>query len=248
MNDSLFSTKGVGKMSSGCKCTHLAGQESQVSPRCIGQLWLFEGLSAEEKGVLVEKAFRRIYAPGEAIFHQGDPADRMFLIKAGRVKLNKILEEGSEILLDIRKSGDFLGEGMLSDSEAEFPASGISMQETLICGFTREIFNNMITEHPNIGLQVIRQMGQQLDSLTARVGSMVISNLEERLYLVLSNVAKEHGRPEQEGYVINFPITHEDLGFLVGAHRVSITRAMKALKDAGKIVQKDRNSLLLPFY
>ena len=90
-------------------------------------------------------------------------------------------------------------------------------------------------------------MGQQLASLTARVGNMGISNLEERLYSVLFNFAKEKGRTDQDGYVINFPITHEDLGFLVGAHRVSVTRAMNSLKDSGKIVQKDRNSLFLPF-
>ena len=41
------------------------------------------------------------------------------------------------------------------------------------------------------------------------------------------------------------PLTHEDLSFLTGAHRVSITRAMKALKDAGKIILRDKQ-LILP--
>ena len=59
-------------MSSGCKCIHLASQHMQVSSRCIGEIWLFEGLSVEEKGVLAENALRRIYEPGEFIFHQGD--------------------------------------------------------------------------------------------------------------------------------------------------------------------------------
>ena len=36
-----------------------------------------------------------------------------------------------------------------------------------------------------------------------------------------------------DGTIIKFPLTHEDLGFLTGAHRVSITRVMKALKKAG---------------
>ncbi len=60
-----------------------------------------------------------------------------------------------------------------------------------------------------------------------------------------SQVAREHGAPSEAGLVIQFPLTHEDLSFLVGAHRVSITRAMKALRESGRIVQQGR-TLILP--
>jgi CRP/FNR family transcriptional regulator len=77
------------------------------------------------------------------------------------------------------------------------------------------------------------------------VGSLAVTNIEDRLYRVLSSVAKEHGTSSPQGIVIQFPLTHEDLGFLTGAHRVSITRAMKALKNAGKVIHEDRK-LILP--
>ncbi|GBC60773.1 Crp/Fnr family transcriptional regulator [Desulfonema ishimotonii] len=51
---------------------------------------------------------------------------------------------------------------------------------------------------------------------------------------MLTSVAKEHGTFGPKGTVIRFPLTHEDLEFLTGAHRVSITRAMKALKKNGQ--------------
>ena len=79
-----------------------------------------------------------------------------------------------------------------------------------------------------------------------KAGRVKLSKLlEERLYRVLLNVAREHGEKKEEGYVIQFPLTHEDLGFLTGAHRVSITRVMKRLKDSGKILQMGRK-LVLP--
>jgi len=62
---------------------------------------------------------------------------------------------------------------------------------------------------------------------------------------VLTSVAKEHGTISPQGTVIQFPLTHEDLSFLTGAHRVSITRAMKVLKAAGKIMHEDKR-LILP--
>jgi CRP/FNR family transcriptional regulator len=81
--------------------------------------------------------------------------------------------------------------------------------------------------------------------LTTRVGSLAVTNIEDRLYQVLCSVAKEHGTNSSQGTLIQFPLTHEDLGFLTGAHRVSITRAIKALKNAGKIILEDRK-LILP--
>lgn len=52
---------------------------------------------------------------GQPLFLQGDPADEVFLIKGGRIKLTKVLEDGTGLLLDIRKAGDFAGENMFSE-------------------------------------------------------------------------------------------------------------------------------------
>ncbi len=233
-------------MSSGCRCADIWSGELELSQECIGHLWIFDRLSKDELGVIAASAMRKFYRPQEVIFHQGDPAQTMFLIKGGRVRLDKFTEDGSEIFLDIRKSGDFIGEYMINDQENFFPVTATCMEKTLICGFTQEIFDRMVHDYPNIGLQVIKRMSEQVASLTSRVGSMTISNLEDRLYSVLTNVAKEHGRAEEEGYVIQFPLTHEDLSFLVGAHRVSITRALKSLKSSGRIIQHGK-TMVIPF-
>jgi CRP/FNR family transcriptional regulator len=233
-------------MSSGCLCANRWAGELELRQECIGQLWIFDRLSKDELGVIAASAMRKLYHPGEAIFHQGDPAQSMFLLKGGRVRLDKFTEDGSEIFLDIRKGGDFIGEYMLTNQEAHFPVTATCMEKTVICGFTQEIFDRMVQDHPNIGLQVIKRMSEQVASLTSRMGSMTIANLEDRLYSVLTNVAKEHGRAEEAGYVIQFPLTHEDLSFLVGAHRVSITRAMKALKASGRVIQHGK-AMVLPF-
>jgi CRP/FNR family transcriptional regulator len=52
---------------------------------------------------------------------------------------------------------------------------------------------------------------------------------------VLVNVAREVGTRAPGGWTIAFPLTHEEIGFLIGAHRVSVTRALGRLRDMGKI-------------
>jgi CRP/FNR family transcriptional regulator len=201
------------------------------------------GLGAEELDFLSHRAGQRDFQTGEAVFLQGDSADSLFLVQAGRIKLNKVLEDGSEILLDIRGSGDFIGEYVFSSQWTTFPASAWCMEPSRLSEFSQALFEEIARERPDIGIQVIRRLGRQIASLTNRVGSMSIPRLEDRLYKVLADLAREHGIREERGYVIAFPVTHEELSFLVGAHRVSITKALKSLKDAGYIVQEGRTML-----
>jgi len=98
----------------------MAGKDIKLSPVCIGHLWIFQNLEAEEAEALARAALRKKSTRGHALFLQGDPSDEMFLIKSGRVKLSKVLEDGTELTLDIRKAGDFVGENMLSE-EGHYP-------------------------------------------------------------------------------------------------------------------------------
>jgi CRP/FNR family transcriptional regulator len=214
-----------------------------LSPACIGNTWLFENLNAPEMVALGETALRRTYEEGEQIFSQGDNVDKMFLVKAGLVKLSKVLVDGTEITLDMRKGGDLLGENMLSE-DVEYPVSAVCLEETLICGFTRERFESLVLRYPRIGLQVMKNLSKRISSLTHRVESMSLTGLENRLYQTLLNVALEYGTKAGDGFIIRFPLTHEDLGFLVGAHRVSVTRAMKELRNTGTVLQQKKALVL----
>jgi CRP/FNR family transcriptional regulator len=227
-----------------CLCEQIAGRDIELSPTCIGHLWIFQNLEAEEVEALSRQALRRKWKTGQTLFSQGDPADGMFLIKGGRVKLSKVLEDGTELTLDIRKAGDFVGENMFSE-EVHYPVSAYCLEDTLTCGFSRSQFEQLVLQHPKVGLQIIKNLSERISWLTRRVGSLAVTNIEDRLYRVLTSVAKEHGTMSPQGTAIQFPLTHEDLSFLTGAHRVSITRAMKALKAAGKIIHKDKR-LILP--
>lgn len=227
-----------------CLCQQLAGDDIELSPVCIGNHWIFKNLEPEEIKALSHEAMRKKLTKGQSLFLQGDPADEMFLIKGGHIKLSKVLEDGTELMLDIRKAGDFVGENMFSE-ESLYPVSAFCLEDTLTCGFSRSQFEELVLQYPKVGLRIIKTLSERISSLTDRVGSLAASNIEDRLYRVLCNVAKEHGAKSPRGIVIQFPLTHEDLGFLTGAHRVSITRAMKALKKSGKILLEGRR-LILP--
>lgn len=176
----------------------------------------------------------KVWPPVKISFDRGDRANDMYLIKMGSVKLWKLTGEGRILTLDIRQAGDFLGESVLLE-ESEYPVGATCLEPTLTCGINKEAFENLVLEHPTVGLIVIRNLSRRIQHLTGQVGALSEPNLDDRLYEVLANVAREAGTRVPGGWTIAFPLTHEEIGFLVGAHRVSVTRALGKLRDIGKI-------------
>ena len=226
-----------------CTCKEQWGERYAVATKCIGQVWLFDDLPAPDRAALVAAASRTLYPKGAAIFREGEPATQMFLVKAGRVKLSKLTAAGAELTLDYRKAGDFLGETVLH-LDAAYPLTATCVEDTITCGFTKAHFEAMVLQHPKIGLQVIRNLSKRMGILAERVQSVAGPSVADRVYQSLVHLAGEHGRQSVAGLVLDFPFTHEDLSFLVGAHRVTVTRALKELRADGRIAQDGRRIIL----
>lgn len=218
-----------------CRCRQLYGPDAELHRRCFGQLWLFEGMTAEEWEVVSGRLLRRRLGTGEELFRQGDRAVNMWLVKAGSVKLWKTSEDGRVLTLDIRKAGDLLGENVLMEEGGTYPVTATCLGPTDVCGIDRATFELLVTNHPSVGLMVIRNLSRRIDHLSGKLGALSESSLEDRLYEVLVNVARDVGTPSRGGWTISFPLTHEEIGFLVGAHRVSVTRALGRLRDTGRV-------------
>ena len=222
-------------MSDACLCRDLAGPGIDLHPRCFGHVWLFEGAPPDAWESLSGDLVRKRLGAGEDLFRQGDAADSMWLIKAGSVKLWKSTEDGRVLTLDIRKAGDLLGENVLTEEGGTYPVAATCMGPTLTCGIDRRTFERLVTRHPAVGLAVIRNLSRRIDHLSGKLGALTEPTLDDRLYEVLVNVAREVGTRAPGGWTITFPLTHEEIGFLVGAHRVSVTRSLGKLRVAGRV-------------
>lgn len=83
----------------GCLCEQSAGKGIEISPTCIGHLWVFADLQPVEMEAVATSALRKSFSRSEAVFMQGEPCAAVSLIKAGRVKLSKntLREAGKNI-------------------------------------------------------------------------------------------------------------------------------------------------------
>ena len=155
-------------MSNSCLCNEMASPGVVLDLRCFGQVWLFEGAPTGAWSAISKNLVRRSLATGEDLFRQGDPADSMYLIKMGSVKLWKITEEGRALTLDIRKAGDLLGESVLLE-KGEYPVGATRLEPALTWGIDRKSFESLALNHPMVGLAVIRNLSLRIERLSWKV-------------------------------------------------------------------------------
>ena len=202
---------------------------------CMADLWPFETLIAAEKEQVQRMARRLSYRKGESLFMEGQPAETIFLVTAGRVKLFKVSDEGREIVLGFLTPHDLFGEEVLfADGQRTFSAQ--ALEATRVCACYKGDFEALLAGNSAVSVKVIKRLGEKLNRMAEHLADVAIYDTRERVARTLVRLAEQYGEETEDGRQLNFRLTHEELGALVGASRVMVTNVLKALKEAGLIL------------
>ena len=116
----------------------------------------------EEKRREIEALAEDITAPPRTLLvKQDEPGDKFFIIHSGRVRVYKILEDGSEMDLSVMKSGESFGEMALLTGENR-SANVETLEETHLTVLAKEQFDRVLHDHPDISLQIVKQLSTWL--------------------------------------------------------------------------------------
>lgn len=211
--------------------------------KCMKQLGIFSTLDDFEREKIGAMAYKKVYRKNEFIFREGEPADTIYLIKSGRVRLFKVSGAGREITLDILKEDDILGENTLFEDN-EHTMSAQAIEDTFICSCNRESFA-LLLENPQASLKIIRLLGKKLNNYTEQVVSIAFRDVKGRISAILLRLAGEYGITSPGGTTIDIDLTHQDLANLVNASRVMVTNVLISLRQEGIIAARDQRITVL---
>lgn len=174
----------------------------------------------------------------------GDPSTLGLLMLDGL--LTRTLEVGE------RSSTELLGEGDLlrpwqPDSEVGLVACSVSWR-VLVPGRAALLdarFASAAAPWPQIGVALIGRAMRRARWQGVFAAISHETRVDHRLLLAFTCFAERWGRVVPEGLLVRLPLTHEQLGTLVGARRPSVTSALSALGASGRLVPRGRGEWLL---
>lgn len=211
---------------------------------CLKDLPLFECVEQQVFSQVCRKAaVKKHYRRGDILFHQGDPADSLFLIKEGSFKLVRVNEEGKEVILQVAGKGEVLGEATLF-REGTQPASAIALETARVCSLNRRRLEQIIRESPDLAMQVIFSLGNRLYHIWEQVTELRTGSTREKVLNLLIRLAGEYGEPCPEGTKIKLYLTQQDIADFVGVSRVMVAQALKELSARNCIDRVDKYFVL----
>lgn len=214
-----------------------------------GKLWylrqvdLFEGIEEEEVERLARQAVLRKYARGETILSPGDPSERIYIIKRGRVKLSKYSPEGKEQILALLQSGDVFGALALVGGQENVHVE--AFEETVVCSLRLEDFFAIVRAHPEIVLRLLKLLARRLEIAEREVEELVFQDVPGRLASLLLRLAREYGEPAPGGVRISLRLTHQDLANMIGATRETVTSVLGRFRTQGLLAFDRRRIVVL---
>lgn len=172
------------------------------------------------------------YRTNDKVFSQGDPADSVFFIQAGKVKVCIVSELGKEAVVAIHGKGDFFGEGCLNAQPLRL-ATVVAMNECSIMRIEKQAMIRVLaTEHKFSDAFIAHLLARN-----ARVEEDLVDQLfnstEKRLarvLLLMANFGKE-GKPEP----VIAKISQETLAQIVGTTRSQVSTFMNKFRQLGFI-------------
>jgi CRP/FNR family transcriptional regulator, cyclic AMP receptor protein len=174
----------------------------------------------------------RKYAKDESVFVQGDPADAVFYLQSGKVKLTVVSEQGKEAVVAILSPNDFLGEGCLTNQTRRM-ASAVAMSPAMIMRLEKAAILNLIRQEPAFAEVFMAHLLDRTVRVEADLVDQLFNSSEKRLarvLLLLANFGKE-GQPDP----VIAKISQETLAQMIGTTRARVSYFMNKFRRLGFI-------------
>ena len=175
---------------------------------------------------------RREYLAGQSIFSQGDPADEVYYVQKGRVKLTVVSKQGKEAVVAILGPDNFFGEGCLARQPLR-TSTATAIDECSIMRLEKAQMVRVLHEEPAFSEMFVAHLLTRSIRVEEDLVDQLFNSSEKRLarvLLLLANFGKE-GQPEP----VIAKITQETLAEIVGTTRSRVSFFMNKFRRLGFI-------------
>jgi len=172
------------------------------------------------------------------VFQRGDPADEVYLIVAGQLRISVGSADGRELAFRIVRSGDMVGElGVLDGSPRS--ADLTALRDSVLLGLGRDALQNLLTTRPAMTAGVIRFLCNRLRDTSEQLEALALQRIEVRLarLLLRLTLATAPVRGEVE---LMLDMSQSEIAALIGASRPKVNIAFGELEARGAIRRAGR--------
>lgn len=201
---------------------------------------LFAVLDEAQLKALAGVMARKSAPKNRTILKAGDPTDSLYIVIAGRTKVQMSDEEGKEVILSVLGPGDFFGEMGLLDG-APRAASVVTIEQCEFVSIAKEDFHVLLQGNFEMAMVIMRGLVKRLREADRKIESLALLDVYGRVARVLLEFSEDVGGQK----VVKRKLPRQDIAKMIGASREMVSRVMKGLEVEGYIEVQPDGSIVL---
>jgi len=201
---------------------------------------LFSSLTEMQLDNVAAGSARRSYPKGRTIVAEGEASQSMYILLAGRAKVQRSDSEGKEVILAVIGSGEFFGEMSLID-DAPRSASVITLEPCEFMAITKDAFKGVLMQSPETSMAVMRGLVRRLREADMKIETLALLDVYGRVARVLLDFSELVGGQR----IVRNKLPRQEIAKMIGASREMVSRVMKVLETEGYVVPLPEGRLLL---
>jgi CRP-like cAMP-binding protein len=213
---------------------------AKLDESLISGLPPFSRLSRDQIREILDRAVPARYPEGAAVFGEGLPADRFFLLLDGFIRVVRTSPDGMQVIALHIPPGQLFGIAPALHIHT-YPASAIAASELLVLGWPARLWSEFMTKYDGFATETYRTLGARLGEFQARVTELATQAVEQRVAAALLRLANQSGRKTDAGIEIAFPITRNDIAEMTGTTLHTVSRLLSSWERDGIVASTRRH-------
>lgn len=211
---------------------------------CVLERFRLQEMLGEAERAALRDALRVVEVKrGVRVYQPGDPADSVFLLHSGVVKLWTPGTNGRCRLLAILDAGELFGEAAVVDDGPRDHAAE-AHEDSLVCSVPRDVALAVMRSRPEFGLEMTRLVAARARAFRTRVEQLLHRSAEARLAHTLLALGRQCGTEVGRKLVIPLRLSQRDLASLVGVRRETVNLVLQEFRQRG-LVEAARRHIVL---
>jgi CRP/FNR family cyclic AMP-dependent transcriptional regulator len=203
--------------------------------RLLSLVDVLEPLSEEELEEVSTRCPSFSLDTGHEFYGSREHDRGLFLLEEGHVVIYKMTAAGKQITFTVHSAGTVFPALRLQGLIAR------AIEPSVLAYMSREDLEYFLQRKPQMGVRLMDLLAENLRLMDARISEVIHKRVSARLASVIAWLINEEGIVVGSGErVVPYPYTHEQLGSMIGARRVTVTLAFGVLQDEGAVELRER--------
>lgn len=204
-----------------------------TSDRLILQADFFKGLLSETLEKVRAGYVERSVNKGAFFFHQEDPAEFLYLLARGKVRMGQLAEDGQQVTMRIIVPGQLFGGMAVLGGKPTYPLYAEAMEVSVALCWKGEFLLGLARRDPGLGLSMTELMYTHLRDMQERFRELATERVERRVARVLLRLASQAGRRLEEGLLIDLPLSRQGIAEMTGTTLYTVSRLLSEWERRG---------------